>query len=361
MEAQEFAIKIHGIRKILKSKKLPYALINNQLNFSWLTGGRGYISFAAEKACCSILVTAEKVYVIANNIEAKRLEKEELKDLDAEYIVFPWYDEAQRLIAMKKILPEGWAADDDILAKDFQKLRSVLNEYELERYRELGKRAGHAVEKVAREISIGCSEYQAWGQLSHEALKNEMEPATVLVAFDDRVFQYRHPVPTMNRLRNYAMLVVGFRKWGLYASCTRFLSFSKISAELEVKFRAVANVDAAFICETRPGRVLGDVFKNARQVYAQTGYADEWKNHHQGGLTGYIGREWRATDQTAETVQPHQAYAWNPSITGTKSEDTILIGADSNEIITYTGDYEYIETVYENTELLRPGVLVRNR
>jgi len=354
-------MKIRSIREMLRSRGLPCVLINNQLNVSWLTGGRGYISFVSEKACCSILITMERVCVVASNIEARRLEKEELRDLDAEYVVFPWYDEGRRLAALAKILPEGQAADDDDLANDFQELRSILNEFELQRYRELGKRTGQIVEKVAREMRVGCSEYQAWGQLSREALQDGIEPVTVLAAFDDRVFRYRHPIPTASRLQNYAMLVVGFRKWGLHASCTRFLSFDKISRELRDKFQAVADVDAAFIRQTRPGKLLGDLCKSAWQVYARTGYAEEWKNHHQGGLTGYIGREWRATEDTARTVRPHQAYAWNPSITGAKSEDTIIIGTDSNEIITHTGEYEYMSAVYEGKALPRPGVLIRNR
>ena len=68
-------------------------------------------------------------------------------------------------------------------------------------------------------------------------------------------------------------------------------------------------------------------------------FPDEWTYHHQGGLTGYLGRETKATPGNATSILPHQVYAWNPSIAGTKSEDTVLIGEQQNDILTATGDW----------------------
>jgi len=39
---------------------------------------------------------------------------------------------------------------------------------------------------------------------------------------------------------------------------------------------------------------------------------------------GYVGRDYRVTAKTKEIIQENQAFTWNPSITGTKSEDTML-------------------------------------
>jgi len=67
-----------------------------------------------------------------------------------------------------------------------------------------------------------------------------------------------------------------------------------------------------------------------------------------------MARENRVLPGTAELVREMQAYAWNPSISGAKSEDTILVLPTENEVITHTGDWLYI-----NCEgLLRPDVLV---
>jgi len=69
-----------------------------------------------------------------------------------------------------------------------------------------------------------------------------------------------------------------------------------------------------------PGRHNGGRFKKAAKAYKEAGYPDEWKLHHQGGLCGFETREVAATPETLDVVAAGQVYAWNPSITGTKSK-----------------------------------------
>ncbi|MEE8121885.1 MAG: hypothetical protein V3T55_10170 [Anaerolineales bacterium] len=88
------------------------------------------------------------------------------------------------------------------------------------------------------------------------------------------------------------------------------------------------------IAATRPGKTLGEVFQVASTAYQDAGFPDEWHLHHQGGPAGYDPREFIATPDSTDVVAVGQVYAWNPSIPGTKSEDTILIGERANEVLT---------------------------
>jgi antitoxin VapB len=54
-----------------------------------------------------------------------------------------------------------------------------------------------------------------------------------------------------------------------------------------------------------------------------------------------------------------QAFAWNPSITGTKSEDTMILSSTGAESITTTGDWPMIPVPINGTTYQRPGILVR--
>ena len=54
----------------------------------------------------------------------------------------------------------------------------------------------------------------------------------------------------------------------------------------------------------------------------------------QGGPTGYEPRDFLADFESDSPVEVHQAFAWNPSVTGAKSEDTTLAGNDGPEILT---------------------------
>jgi Xaa-Pro aminopeptidase len=155
------------------------------------------------------------------------------------------------------------------------------------------------------------------------------------------------------------MLVLGARRWGLIASLTRLVRFGEPDEALRRRHAAVTAVDAALIQATRPGAIAGDIFQAGVAAYAEQGFPDEWTRHHQGGATGYAGRDYRATAHTNAVVQPLQAFAWNPTIAGTKSEDTILATEGGPEILTATRDLPTQWGEWEGARLARPDILVR--
>jgi antitoxin VapB len=153
------------------------------------------------------------------------------------------------------------------------------------------------------------------------------------------------------------MLVLCGRKYGLVCSATRFVHFGRLPDDLRRKAEAVARVDAAFINATRPGTSLGEIFHHATTAYAQAGFPDEWTRHHQGGPAGYEPREIVATPDSTGDVSIGQAYAWNPSIAGTKSEDTILVGENGNEILTAIPDWPTVTVSVDRQMIERPAIL----
>ena len=65
---------------------------------------------------------------------------------------------------------------------------------------------------------------------------------------------------------------------------------------------------------------------------------------------GYEPRDFLVTPSETRTVQTNQLVGWNPSIAGTKSEDTILSGG---EVITTMPDWPMCGT--------RPDILRRTK
>jgi Xaa-Pro aminopeptidase len=349
----EFLGKVEQIREIIRKNNIDGVVVSSQINFSWLTGGRGFVGLASEDSCASIYVSRDEVFLGANNIEAPRLLDEEMPLLAG---VLPvktglWYEGANH--------PEdGRFVRDTALAGDFMRIRSVLNAGEIAGYRNLSRETAETVETVCKNLNPGVSEFETAGKISAALWALGIEPITLLTAFDRRISLYRHPLPTANTLEKYALIAVCARRHGLVASLTRLASLGAVSGELRRKHQAVTAVDACFIANSRPGSRAGEIFNKAVAAYESTGYADEWKNHHQGGMTGYSAREYIAAPETKDVVRLYQAFAWNPSITGTKSEDTILAGESGNEILTHTGGYEYIERKIDGTVFLRPDILI---
>jgi Xaa-Pro dipeptidase len=84
---------------------------------------------------------------------------------------------------------------------------------------------------------------------------------------------------------------------------------------------------------THPGRTLADAFDDCRRFYAEVGFPEEWKLHRQGDTTGYASREVIATPRTRQEIEVGQAFAWNPSITGAKAEETFILTEGGSEMI----------------------------
>ena len=69
---------------------------------------------------------------------------------------------------------------------------------------------------------------------------NELYAAVVvnLIATDERIFNFRHPLPTHKRLERYAMLVLCGRQRGLVCSITRLVHFGRLPDDLRRKAEA---------------------------------------------------------------------------------------------------------------------------
>ena len=90
---------------------------------------------------------------------------------------------------------------------------------------------------------------------------------------------------------------------------------------------------------TKEGMNYQEYFANVQKLYEEAGYSDEWKMHHQGGPTGYGCREYVVTPAETRMIREGQAYAWNPTIQGTKCEETTYLGENGVEILTKTSNW----------------------
>lgn len=355
----EYNCKLQKIRALMEYRGIQKLLLTTGTNFFWLTGGRPYVNSAVEKACADILITAEKVCLIVNNIEAERLLDEEMQGLDIGAAVYNWYDDegAQRIIGQ---MASGiQVVTDREIASELAVLRWELLPEEISRYKETGKSAGLVVERAAYAVEPGMTERQAADLIRSIALEYGICADVALVAADNRAFTRRHPLPTESRINRYVMLVLSGRKYGLYASATRLVNFGGANEELKRRHRAVAEVDAAYILSTIPGSTVGAVFQAGMRIYAKYGFPDEWQMHHQGGLAGYNSREFRGLPDSVFTIKPGQVYAWNPSIAGVKSEDTILVTDTTPEVLTKSNGFPCIAVEHNGITFERPDILER--
>ena len=297
----------------------------------WLLCGRGRpVDEAGASSPYTVVLEDDAARVLYQDIERSRVEAEERwEELGYEPVAYPWF-EGHGLAETPAVLDE---------------LRRELCAEELERYRLAGRDAADAMRATLGALAPELSKRGAAAELARQAWLRGFFPPVVLVAGEERQPLHRHPLPTEAPLGRHALLAITAQRDGLYLSLTRLVSFGPPPRELVRLLEACAEVDAAFLTASRPGATLGEVFAAGERAYAAQGYEAEWRRHHQGGLTGYRGREVFGVPGEPSVIPSAAAVAWNPSITGgAKSEDTALVTADGVEVITRTPDLGELQT-----------------
>jgi antitoxin VapB len=221
----------------------------------------------------------------------------------------------------------------------------------------MGRDAGRAIQAVTGQISPGETEIEIAEKMRAGLAAGGMTSVVTLVAADERIAKYRHPVPSDNRWKKLLLLVTCAKRGGLIVSLSRIVCIGDVPDDLQRKTEAAACVNASLASATTPGVSGAELYMIAADAYASRGFADEINKHHQGGAAGYKTREWVAHPQSREIVKQNQAFAWNPSITGTKVEETIIVTASGADVITASPDFPSIETVIGGRSYFSPGIL----
>jgi antitoxin VapB len=298
-----------------------------------------------------------------------RLLADEVSEIDFEPVEFSWEEEkadpefliklARSLLAGEKSLGSDQQISGDcaFIESAIAECRYQLTDNELERYQSLGRDAGLAIGNLARSLQPGETELEI-ARRSADALAACNARAVVnLVAADERLKKFRHPVPTELAWKKTVMIVVCARRHGLTASLTRIVNAGAVSEELRERTRAVAEVNANLLNRTRTGESGSELYKIAARAYAAIGFPGEERLHHQGGACGYRTRDWVAHPAAGQTVQDRQAFAWNPSIIGTKAEETVILIGEGIQTITSSPGWPRITVRVDGTDYESPDVL----
>lgn len=313
-------------------------LLTSHEAVSWyLDGVRTHVSLAGPPV---LAVRAEpdgdRLFVAGN--EADRLIAEELLPEDAERIVrVPWW------IPPAEAAAEEAAIGEAEIAAELRAARASLLPGETARYRELGREAAEALTEALSPAAPTDTEQHTASVVAAALVARGIDPLVVLVSGAERA-AHRHPLPTGALLGERAMVVVCGRRHGLIANATRWIGAA-------VEEAPILEVERAFLDASVPGARLDEVFAAGNAGYERAGFdAEEWTRHHQGGPTGYAGRDPRATGSTGDVLVENQAFAWNPTAPGVKVEDTMLRTREGWEVL--TADPRWPAVVHAG--LLRP-------
>lgn len=358
----ELTEKHTRVVRLLDEQRLDGVWLAQPENFAWFTAGG---NLPLNNHGVGLLVQKAATYLIAPISDGERILQEEIGGHGVELRPYDWHrpqtkvDILNRLTFGLRIGTDSVCANMNFepTADSIQRLRQILTPAEQYRYRALTGELTRIVQTAIYQIKAGQSEREVAAAIAYQLLQADITAPQILIGADTRLRRYVDTPPTENRICEIAAISVIGQRDGLHATLTRLVAIDKISEEAATRHRAVSKVAAHYIHYTRPGRKLSETLAVGAAAYGQEGYAGEWEAHNQGGLIGYSSSELQATPDVQQQIEPYQVVAWQASIGGIKSEDTMMVLPDRIMVLTRTNDWPVIETKLDNDTYYQPDIL----
>ncbi len=200
----EVATKLARVRHLMADRGVSGVLLTRPGSVSWLTAGaqNPIIRGSDGGAFCWVLVTADGVHLLTQNVEGPRLAAEErLRELDFEIVEHPWYAAGTWATTVGRLGGTVVGADAGGFgvdgSTDLIRLRLSLSQPEQDRLRSLCVDGATAVEGSLRELRAGGSERAIAARLAQACELKGIAPVVVLAGSCARVraFPPRPPPP----------------------------------------------------------------------------------------------------------------------------------------------------------------------
>lgn len=332
----ELVEKLERIRGQLSSHGFDALHVAHPANLAWLLCGADVTVSQANSAVAEAIVTERSVTVLAAEVERHRLEDEELPD-GPEVVYYPWFEQGSKRRLIDE-LTSGLRVLSDTPGVGFEEqdlwpLRCPLMPIEVDRYRQVSRAAAEAFSDVLTGVKPGLSEWELAGRLCEALVARALIPSVLLVASDERLEMYKHPLPSTKRVERRLMAVTCARRHGLYANATRLVSFGETPQKRRA-YRELLAIEADIISGVERGGPASDLFTAVQEAYRAHGHNGAWRHHHQGGPTGYRTRDFILDGTRGEPLPRGAAYAVNPSLAGLKVEDTVLLEDGRVDVLT---------------------------
>jgi Xaa-Pro dipeptidase len=360
---KDIEIKENKIRELLAGKEMSGVILSTQTNLLWFTcGKRNEILKNADISLVYLFITRNKKYLVSSSSDLDRVMNEELEGLGFEPIKYEWYNSSP-IDAIRKLEPSGKIGADfsdsgvENIEADLTELRIDLSAIEIEKIKKFCGEYSMLLTDFCSALKPGMTERKLADEFNYACSSYGIRVHVMLVGSDERIFKYRHPAVTDKKIDKYILLATGAEKEGLNITITRSVYFGKVPKDISQKQKAVNFIEAAYCSNSKPGVSLKEIFDFGKKAYKDTGYADEWKNHTQGGILGYKAREIVASDSTEYRLKNSNLLSWNPTVAGAKAEDIILVAGNKAQQLSIDERWPYEEISAGNEKFKKPLIL----
>src|ERR1019366_6841666 len=143
----------------------------------------------------ALYFTPDARWLLSSNVDSQRLFDEEIDALGFQLKEWPWHLERAQLLADlcqgRNVACDAPIGSCKLLIPELQAMRRPLTDYEIACHRTLGQTLSHALEATGRTLSVGESEREIAGQISHRLMHRGVQPVLISVTADGRGRAYR--------------------------------------------------------------------------------------------------------------------------------------------------------------------------
>jgi hypothetical protein len=332
-------------------------------NFAWLTGGGAARGILDPDTMPGLYFTADARWLLSSNVDTQRIFDEEIDGLGFQVKEWPWHTERAQLLGDlcqgRKIASDTPLGSCVEVAPQLRLLRRTLTDYGIACYRILGQALSHALEATGRTLSVGESEREIAGQISHRLLHRGVHPLLVSVSADGRGRTYRQAAFTSTPIARSCVMTVAARKYGLCARASRSVSFGQPDANFRRDHDCSCKISATYVAGSWPDSVPRQILLTGQRIYQLTGVEHEFYLAPQGHLTGHAPVEANIALSDENLLQARWAITWCVAVGAAVSCDTFLISEEGPRAITAAENWPLKRIRIQGAEFVRPDVLTR--
>ncbi len=314
---------------ILEEMGCEAILLLMPAHVAWFTTGVNVRGLIADSERPGVYTNGRQRWLICSNVDTQRLFDEELDQLGFQLKEWTWENGRADLLANitsgRKVAADRPFPNLPMAIDKLRPLVRKLSWYEQTAYRELGKSVVHAVEATARNFAHGQTEEEIGGQLAHRLLRHGIEPVATSITANGRGAKYRRPgVASVPVTRTCVIQATGHRD-GLYATCSRTVSFQEPSEEFRLAHDLAIKQAALLRSLSLPGVTATAVGEAARGVLAKTAFEFDWRfSQPVYGAGRFPAEELRRGGQE-DPLATGQAIVWQPRVGPAAVIDTVIV------------------------------------
>lgn len=365
-DLKEVMEKERRVREYLARSGKDAVVIGRQDNFAWYTGGgTNKVVITSEAGFSYIVVTQNKVYIVAYLMDGPRVIDEEIPGYPAEPVFLAWCDgspedKIAQLTRGMKVVSDTRLPGAEFAPSEIYGLHYPLTDREIEKCRYIGGKTDEILRKVADNIRPGMVDYEIEAMLLYEYAKLDAIPEVILVGIDERIKKYRHCIPSGEKVGKTVLIHPALRMAGIHANVARMVHFGDDIPEDILKRHEAANtIMATALSMCVPGRNFVDIHSKIESLFTAFGYKEEWKKHFIGGTTGYILADDSVCFNPEARVSINQPYDWFVTITGAKVEELGLNSSKGTEFVSVAGHWPVREYEVGGQLFKLPQILIK--